>query len=156
MACCQNAVVTRCSCGAVSGHVYLLHILSCLKVPANRTRQLQFNRRLARPEGGGRQHGSGAWPEQIVCLRYIFYGNKYASTFAAVIVARRTAQHVCMCVRVCLLCTYICVLAGAVGGSIGIFLQFYGTCDSSFACLIYFMAIAATQRSSSGLGLLFI
>lgn len=36
------------------------------------------------------------------------------------------------------------------------FLQFYGTCDSSFACLIYFMAIAATQRSSSGLGLLFI
>lgn len=91
VACCQNAVVTRCSCGAVSGHVYLLHILSCLKVPANRTRQLQFNRRLARPEGGGRQHGSGAWPEQIVCLRYIFYGNKYASTFAAVIVARRTA-----------------------------------------------------------------
>lgn len=133
-------------------------------MPANRTRQLQFNRRLARPEGGGRQHGSGAWPEQIVCLRYIFYGNKYASTFAAVIVARRTAQHVCMCVSLCVLSTYVCWQFGqwqmeGLGtgtGALVYFLQFYGTCDSSFACLIYFMAIAATQRSSSGLGLLFI
>lgn len=67
-----------------------------------------------------------------------------------------------MCVCVCVLSTYVCwqfgqwQMEGLGAGALVYFLQFYGTCDSSFACLIYFMAIAATQRSSSGLGLLFI
>lgn len=67
-------------------------------------------------------------------------------------------------VSVCVCTLYICVLAvwgvankgGAGTGALVYFLQFYGTCDSSFACLIYFMAITATQRFVSGLGLLFI